>query len=197
MAPDFETKPEFFRAQQSMTPSPDTRFTTADLPQAWSEMDFIARRLLSNERASHTFATDDLRQQTLVKLLGPQHATKEWPSARVFLRTFAAAARNVLIDHARARLTQKRGLGAKKIAFDAPLELLAEDPFQLVAVLELLDKIETSTLPEAALTAEIARLRVLCCRSDTQIARSLNITRNKTKDLWTRARAWIQLHLDA
>lgn len=172
-------------------------FSLEDAPSVYTEMRTIARQLLRGERASHSFASSDLAHEVLGRFFTSKVRDMTWPDARSFLRFFALKGKHTLIDHARARLADKRGGGMSRTPFDDPLLAVKQDPQGLVDRFAILDEVAASRLPEAELTAEILHLRMVCSLSEQETAEVLELDRNKIGRLWRRGRAWLQSRLDA
>jgi RNA polymerase sigma factor (TIGR02999 family) len=102
-----------------------------------------------------------------------------------FLATAALAIRQVLVDHARAQLTDKRDHGGPKLPLEAAEGVLAEDGERIVGLDEALKRLE-------ALNPRYAR--VVECRyfagySDAETALALGITERTVQRDWVKAKA--------
>lgn len=76
----------------------------------------IARRRLSRERDAHTLQPTALVNEAYVRLLegGQMH----WQDRAHFFATASLHMRAILVDHARARLAQKRGGDARQVTLE-------------------------------------------------------------------------------
>src|SRR5689334_22240540 len=63
-----------------------------------------------------TLATTALVSEAYLKLVDQSHST--WRDRAHFLSIAAVAMRHILVDHARARLTDKRGAGRRRVTLD-------------------------------------------------------------------------------
>ena len=84
-------------------------------PLVYQELRRLARRHLFSERAAHTLPPTGLVHEAYVKMMGGQIDAKDR------LHFFALAAtvmRQVLIDHAKRRVRQKRGAGDVHVSLD-------------------------------------------------------------------------------
>jgi RNA polymerase sigma factor (TIGR02999 family) len=70
---------------------------------------------LRGESAGHTQQATALVHEAYLRLVG---ADLEWEGSRHFMRVASRAMRRVLVDHARKRLSQKRGGGAVQLGLD-------------------------------------------------------------------------------
>ncbi len=84
------------------------RATEQLLPLVYNELRRIAHAQMKGERRDHTLQATALVHEAYLKLVGndtPVH----WESRGHFFKAAAEAMRRLLIDHARARLAEKRG----------------------------------------------------------------------------------------
>ena len=103
--------------------------------------------------------------------------------------------RSVITDEARARLTAKRGSGAEHTDFAALHDFLpdlSETPEQIVAINDLIDRLETQH-PRAA---HVVVLRYFGGFTDAETASLLGITDRTVRNDWQFARAWIAEQLN-
>jgi RNA polymerase sigma factor (TIGR02999 family) len=130
----------------------DASAATELLPLVYRELHVIAERLMAGERREHTLQPTALIHEAWLRLMGG--ADLSYEDRGHFLRVAARAMRRVLVDHARARKTAKRGEGRAPVplpealagweqdqtdllALDEALERLAERDEQLLRVVEL------------------------------------------------------------
>jgi RNA polymerase sigma factor (TIGR02999 family) len=114
------------------------------LPLVYEELRGLARRALRGEAEGHTLRTTALVHEAYVRLVG---SSVDWEGSSHFMRVAARAMRRVLVDHARARKSQKRGSGAPMIALDALAGVLPdgsrpEDVIELDEAVERLIALE-------------------------------------------------------
>jgi len=122
------------------------------LPLVYAELKRVARRERRRGAASHTLSTTVLVHEMYLKLVGAGGVEVE--SRRHFMALCSRAMRQLLVDHARARLTKKRGAAAPQVelaaddaredaqaaellAFEQALAALVERDAQLAETLEL------------------------------------------------------------
>lgn len=110
------------------------------LPLVYDELRGLARRALRGEAEGHTLRTTALVHEAYVRLVGTDVA---WEGSGHFMRVAARAMRRVLVDHARARKSRKRGGGAPAIALDALSEVLpdASRPDDVIELDEALERL--------------------------------------------------------
>jgi RNA polymerase sigma factor (TIGR02999 family) len=94
--------------------------------EVYAELRRLAQQYLSEERKEHTLQATALVHEAFVRLHGPREIP--WQNRAHYYAAAAQAMRRVLIDHARAKGTQKRGGGAAKVALElVGLPDLAQD----------------------------------------------------------------------
>lgn len=76
------------------------------VPLLYDELRLLASRAMAREAGGHTLQTTALVNEAYVRLVG---AHANWEGRRHFLRVAARAMRQVLVDHARKKNSQKRG----------------------------------------------------------------------------------------
>ena len=160
------------------------------LPLVYDELRATARRVLAREQAGHTLHPTELVHEAFFKLAAPSSGAM-WRD-RAHLRAVAARAmRQVLVEHARRRLADKRGGGAVHVTLgDAEGATVADDA-QLVALDEALDRLE----------AQQPRLRALVEHrwfgglSERETAEVLGVSERTVQRDWARARAWLYREL--
>lgn len=93
------------------------------LPLVYSELKRLAHHALGRESRHPTLQTTALVHEAYVRLVG---ADLELEDRRHFLRIAARAMRQVLVDDARKRKSQKRGGGAVPVPVDEVAELVPD-----------------------------------------------------------------------
>ncbi len=150
----------------------------------------LAARRLAAERPGHTLQATALVHDVYLKLAAESEPGR-WADAAHFYRAAAEAMRHLLVDHARARGSAKRGghRGRVPLAEVADLATLADgaDPADALAVVAAVDRLATVN-PEAA---EVVRLRFYAGLTVEQVAATLGTTDRTVRRKWTVARAWL------
>lgn len=157
-------------------------------PLVYERLQAIARRQLRGERTGHTLATSDLVHEAYFSLVGIESVS--WTDRVHFMAIAARAMRRVLIDHARARGTQKRGWGDQvKLDVDAVPVDAPDD--QLLALDEALDRLEAWN----ERYGRIVECRFFAGMSIEETATALDISPATVKRDWLVARAWLHREL--
>ena len=157
------------------------------------ELHRVARRLMAEERPSHTLQTTALVNEAWLRLGASIDAGFE--DRRHFLRVAARAMRQVLVDHARARHALKRGAGAERITWDAAepaLGLESQDPNEILALEEALARLEAKD-PELL---RLVELRFFAGLTLEETAEVLEKSVRQVHWSWTFARGWLRRELE-
>jgi RNA polymerase sigma factor (TIGR02999 family) len=93
----------------------DMRAADDLLPLVYDRLRSLARRYLSSERPGHTLQTTALVHEAYVQLVDADIA---WEDRRHFFAVAARAMRWILVDHARARKSAKRGGAVEDLRLD-------------------------------------------------------------------------------
>ncbi|WP_326523359.1 ECF-type sigma factor [Sphingomonas sp.] len=150
----------------------------------------IARDLRWRYSASETLRSTALVNESFLKL---RHA-HGFVDEKHFLRTAARAMRQILINHAQARLTAKRGGGAAATAFDDDLpDVYWESDERLVA----LDGALVRLAEFAPRLAEIVEYRFFGGYSEREIGELLGVTERTVRRDWAKAKALLLIELDS
>jgi RNA polymerase sigma factor (TIGR02999 family) len=146
----------------------------------------LASRFLHHERNDHTLEPNALVNELCVRLLGAEPITYE---ARThFFAIAAQTMRRILIDHARARIAEKRGGGQHQVSLSAVDEWspVAQNE-DLLALDTALSKLETLD-PRAA---RVVELRFFGGLTEDEVADVIGISTITVKRDWKAARAWL------
>jgi RNA polymerase sigma factor (TIGR02999 family) len=165
--------------------SGDSHATAELLDIAYNQLRGIAGNLFADQQAEHTLQPTALVNEVCLRLLkSPKH---EWNDQQHFYRVAARAMRQLLVDHARARGTQKRGAGNVRVALEmsnVPAQFLEVD---LVALDDTLAKLAAMD----SRLSQIFELRFLVGLSVERTASVLDVSA-RTVELDTRLiRAWM------
>ena len=168
----------------------------ADLlfPRVYDELRRIAAAQLRRERSDHTIRPTGLVHEAYIKLV----EGGSFRDRAHFAATAGLAMRRILTDYARARLRQKRGGGAQRVALDPEAlgAAAAVDPTARAADMIALDRALDRL---AAVDGELVRLvecRFYAGMEVAEAAQALNVSERTAARMWKRARAHLRLFLD-
>ena len=159
------------------------------LELVYDDLKAMAGKRMQGERAAHTLQPTALVHEAFLRLIGQDRA--DWPSRAEFLGLAAEAMRRVLIDHARAKGSAKRGGGWRPTPLDEGQAVGLDDAGGLIALDEALTKLAQSQ-PRQARVVELCHFGGL---TQDEAARVLDVSRDTVKLDWRFARAWLNREL--
>lgn len=131
-----------------------------------------------------TVNTTAVINEAYLKLLN----TKRWNSAEHFMAVAATAMRHVLIDAARARMTQKRGDGAIRVDIDMAEEIsIGTEDSELIRLGDALESL-------ARIDPDLARLvecRFFAGLDEVETSKVLGVSERTVRRRWVQARAFL------
>jgi len=154
------------------------------------QLRLIAHRHMLGQKPGHTLQTTALVHEAWLKLCGAKG--RAFDDRVHFLRVAARAMRNVLIDHARAKATQRRG-GLRRVDLDPADAGVSIDNVQFLAAME-----DAMTRLQAIdpQMGKVAELRCFAGATHEEIAAVLGVSARTVERSWRGARAWLQKELD-
>jgi RNA polymerase sigma-70 factor, ECF subfamily len=161
------------------------------IPLVHRELHQIARRHMGRERAGHSLQATALVNETYLRLIDTKDVT--WQDRTHFLAVCARVMRRILVDHARARRSQKRGGRATKVTFDEDL-VVAHDPrHDFVALDDALEAL--AQLDDRK--SRVVELRFFGGLSVEETASVVNVSPDTVMRDWRFAKKWLQREMRA
>ena len=158
------------------------------LPLIYEDLRQVARRHLRGQRADHTLQATALIHEAYLRLVG---------GARVniddhvhFVALASRIMRQVLVDHARARLANKRQGGLRVTLSDAQ-DVAVSSELDVIAIDEALLRLAEFDEQQA----HVVELRYFGGLSIEDTALALRISTSTVKRDWTMARTWLRNEL--
>jgi RNA polymerase sigma factor (TIGR02999 family) len=96
------------------------------VPLVYRDLHLRARRCMAGERVEHSLQTTALIHEAYLKLVGPSPV--DWESRGHFFAVAARVMRRILVDHARARRSLKRGGEGRPVPLDEALAVAGGRP---------------------------------------------------------------------
>jgi len=90
------------------------------IPLIYEDLHRLAAHYMRRERADHTLQPTALVNEVYLRLVSRDGVV--WQDRVHFFRVAARLMRQILVDHARARHTAKRGGNAEKVSLDQPAD---------------------------------------------------------------------------
>jgi RNA polymerase sigma factor (TIGR02999 family) len=153
--------------------------------QVYGELRRLASSYMRRERPDHTLQTTALVHEAYLRLVGQREL--DWHNRAQLLGIAAQSMRRVLMDHARAHESAKRGGPQFKVS----LSHVGIKPLFQSAQLLALDDALTELAKIDARQSRIVELRFFSGLTEEQTAEVLGISPRTVRREWTFARAWL------
>jgi RNA polymerase sigma factor (TIGR02999 family) len=155
------------------------------MPEIYEELRRLAQRAMSGERSGHTLQTTALVHEAYLRLA--QVRDLDVASRPQFLALAARVMRRILVDHARARRSAKRGGAALRVTLSDAIADGQADGFDVLALDEALERL--GALDEKQV--RIVELRFIAGLSVEETAEVLDSSPTTVKRESAMARAWL------
>ena len=159
------------------------------LPRAYQDLRCIAQSLLREEKPGHTLQATALVHEAYARLVDLDRLTLTDPTH--FFAMAARLMRQILVDHARRKRSDKRGGGATLLTLD---NVAASAPAQAVDVIDL----DTALEELAAIDERMARvveLKFFVGLTLDEAAEALQVSHATVERDWGMAKAWLYRRL--
>ncbi len=113
---------------------------SALMPIVYAQLRGIAQHQMGGERREHTLQATALVHEAYLRLVGDGRLS--WKSKGHFYAAAAEAMRRILVDHARARATNKRGGGRPRVAMSLAELVTEADPAEFLAAAEAVSRLK-------------------------------------------------------
>ena len=156
------------------------------LPLVYQELRGLAGRYLRGQRPGHTLQPTALVHEAYLRLIRQKDAG---PADRShFVGLAARAMRSILVDHARARMTAKRGGGQQRVPLDDAVSLFESRSADLLTVDEALKQLAEFDERQS----RIVELRFFGGLTTDEAADVLGTSTRTVEREWRMARAWLR-----
>lgn len=149
----------------------------------------MARKLMARERRDHTLQPTALVNEVYLRVLGGRIPTIE--DRTHFFSIAASAMRRILIDHARAALSGKRGGGMQRTDLNGTIAFNRGRTEEMIELDRALDKLEAMNERQC----RIVEMRFFAGMGEGEIAEVLAISVRTVAREWRIARAWLHTQL--
>jgi RNA polymerase sigma factor (TIGR02999 family) len=151
----------------------------------YDEMRKLAASYLRQQRSDHTLQPTALVHEAYMKLIDVSDVN--WQDRAHFFAVAAQTMRHILIDHARAIATDKRGGDLHKIELDEAISFSKEQNVDLIELDEALQLLAIQDEQQS----KIVELRFFGGLTIEETAEVLKISPATIKRDWAIARAWL------
>lgn len=160
------------------------------MPVVFEDLHRMALSHFARESPGHTLQPTAVISEVYLKLLGSR--TVRWQNRAQFFGHASRLMRRILVDHARARLTEKRGGQVPRIPLTEVLDEADEESVDLVALDDALKDLEILEPRQA----KIIEMRFFGGLKVEEIAEFLEISPRTVKRNWRMARIWLAHRLN-
>jgi RNA polymerase sigma factor (TIGR02999 family) len=162
-------------------------------PALYEELHRIAARHIRGERPSHTLQATALVHEAYLKLFDAKD--RGFSNEVHFLAVASRVMRQVLVDYARARATQKRSGGAvRNVEWTANLEVESEKGIELLDLIELDGAIKALAAEDESL-ARLIEMRYFGGMTAEETAEALELSVHTVRHDLRYAQAWLRRKL--
>jgi len=171
--------------------SGDHDTTEQMFPVLYQELRAVAHRFMSGERGSHTLQATALVNEAYLRLVKQRKI--EWQTDSQLLSVASQIMRRILVDHARAQQTQKRGGDQNHLLLCEDTSLGEEEqPIDILDLEEALQKL--ADLDERH--CRIVELRFFAGLTINQTATVLGVAPRTVDAEWALAKSWLRSQLE-
>ena len=160
------------------------------MPLVYDELKRLAQNHMNKESASHTWQATELVHEAMLKLLGKEH---NYEDRQHFCAVASMVMRRVLVDHARAKQSAKRGADFFQVTLSVnqpDLTLAADDLLSLDMALEKLADTDIRKV-------KIIEWIYFAGMDQTEICQQLDISRTTLHRELVFTKAWLKRELGA
>lgn len=156
------------------------------IPIIYDELRRIARSQLRREQNRGILQTTILVHEAYIRLVNVKRV--QFTNRAQFFGLTAYLIRQILVDHSRKNLAEKRGNGSVEISLDSLSSILTVSSTDILNLDNALKRLEILSLRQK----EIVELRVFAGLSHAEIAEVLKVSTRTIDREWMMARAWLQ-----
>lgn len=155
----------------------------------YNRLRLLAKKLLSSESSAHTLQPTALVNEAYLRMVGQREM--KWQGKTHFFAIGAKMMRRILVDHARKKLSQKRGGGMHRIELTDDMSVSNRSHEDVLAIEEALEKLAKLDPRHA----QIVELRFYGGLTVGEVSEVLGVSRRTVESDWTMMRAWLRREL--
>jgi RNA polymerase sigma factor (TIGR02999 family) len=155
------------------------------VPLVYAELYRIARRAWSQHPQNNTLQPTALINEAYLKLANAENAT--FQDRCHFFAVASTAMRQVLVNHAKSRLAEKRGGGRANISIDDAQPAVHQEASEIVALHEALDALQVVDPRKS----RVVEMRYFGGLSIEETAEALGVSIVTVNRDWRLARSWL------
>jgi RNA polymerase sigma factor (TIGR02999 family) len=161
------------------------------IPLVYAELRSLAAHYLRGERVDHTLQPTALVHEAYIRLTKLHEV--DWQSRSHFFATAATVMRRILVDHARAQLSNKREALHNAVSLEDALVVSPARSAELIALDEALDRLAKLDVRRS----KIVELRFFGGLSEEETGAVLGVSARTVKRDWRVAKAWLYNELNS
>lgn len=169
----------------------DTDAASKLFPLVYDELRRLAAKYLRRERPGQTLQATALVHEVYLRLIPDRNL--KWSDRAHFFALAARSMRQVLVERARARQTQKRGGAAIPVTLTDQILARSERPVDLLA----LDQALTRLAELDPKQAQLVELRFFGGLTVEETAEVIGVSVATVKRSWAFCRAWLRRELQS
>lgn len=160
------------------------------LEVVYEELRKLAYSYFKNENPSHTLQPTALVHEAYIRLIDWKNVS--WENRAQFFSVAAKVMRNILIDHARQKKTEKHGGNFEKIVLDETISFSNTREINLLDLDEALQELEQLNERQA----RIIELKFFTGLTNEETAKTLQVSEMTIKRDWNFAKTWLYRRLN-
>ena len=159
------------------------------MPLVYDRLRGLAQKMLRNESPSHTLQPTALVNEAY--LANAWTKSGQLAGQDTFFAIGARMMRRILVDHARRKLSKKRGGSLHRISLEEDLCVSKRSDEDVLAIEDALGKLATLDPRQA----QIVELRFYGGLTVDEVAEVLKVSKRTVESDWTMLRAWLRREL--
>ncbi|MGD8361664.1 MAG: ECF-type sigma factor [Gemmatimonadota bacterium] len=159
------------------------------IPLVYEELRRTAHRELGRHRPGDTLDTSALVHEAYLKLAGPDD--RSWNDRAHFFAVAATAMRQIIVDHARQRRTEKHGGRLHRVSLDERRLMPDREAEELLALDEALERLAGLN----ARLSQVVECRFFAGLTVPETAAALGCSPRTVDRDWKKAKAWLYREL--
>jgi RNA polymerase sigma-70 factor (ECF subfamily) len=160
------------------------------MPLVYNELHRIASRAWVGQDQGNTLQPTALLNEAYLKLAGAENAS--FQNRCHFFAVACTAMRQILVNHAKSRLTGKRGSGQVKLSIDDVQLAVHQEAAQVVALHEALERLEAVDSRKS----RVIEMRYFGGLSIEETAEALSVSVITVNRDWRLARTWLMREIN-
>jgi RNA polymerase sigma factor (TIGR02999 family) len=158
------------------------------MPLVYAELRRLAAHYIRQERPGHSMQATALVHEAYLRLVDQRG---DWKSRAHFFGVAAQMMRRILVDHARAKIAEKRGGGREKVSLDEALVFSEQPSVEILALDEALTRLEEWDPRQS----RIVELMFFGGLNEEETADVVGVSTRTVKRDWSMAKAWLYKEL--